>query len=82
VNAEPVLTTARATALLRDQLSSPVRWSDLVLALAKRYPTALYVEMGPGSVLSGLAKKIAPSLLTATCGTAAEAQQLRELAIA
>jgi malonyl CoA-acyl carrier protein transacylase len=51
-----------------------------MLAIAERYPRALYVEMGPGNVLVGLVKKIVPSLATATCGTAAEVNQLRELA--
>ena len=41
-----------------------------------RYPDALYVEMGPGSVLKGLARKIAPSLNVVTCGTAAEVDAL------
>ena len=78
VNAEPVTAAARAKELLLEQVSKPVRWIDEVLALATRFPKALFVEMGPGSVLVGLVKKIAPSLETATCGTAAEVHQLRE----
>ena len=79
VDGQPVLKAERAKRLLLEQLSTPVRWSDEVLALAERYPRALYVEMGPGSVLVGLVKKIAPSLETATCGTAAEVDQLQRL---
>jgi len=79
VDGQPVLKAERAKELLLEQLSSPVRWSDEVLALAERYPDALYVEMGPGNVLVGLVKKIAPSLETATCGTAAEVDQLQGL---
>jgi [acyl-carrier-protein] S-malonyltransferase len=79
VDGRPVLKAERAKELLLEQLSSPVRWSDEVLALAERYPDALYVEMGPGNVLVGLVKKIAPSLETATCGTAAEVDQLQGL---
>lgn len=82
VNAEPVMSAARAKQLLLEQLSRPVRWADEVQALAERYPQALFVEMGPGSVLVGLVKKIAPTVKTATCGTAVEVHQLRELAAA
>ena len=57
----------------------PVRWTDEVLGIAERLPDALYVEMGPGSVLVGLVKKIAPALRTQTCGSAAEVEQLLEL---
>jgi [acyl-carrier-protein] S-malonyltransferase len=80
VDGQPVLNAARAKTTLLSQLSSPVRWIDEVQSLADRYPDALYVEMGPGNVLVGLVKKIAPALATATCGTAAEVNQLRELA--
>jgi [acyl-carrier-protein] S-malonyltransferase len=79
VNGEAVMQASRAKQLLLEQLSKPVRWTEEVQAIAARYPEALYVEMGPGSVLVGLVKKIAPSVRTATCGTAAEVQQLREL---
>ena len=77
VNAEPVIAATRAKELLLRQLSSPVRWTDEILAMAEKYPEALFVEMGPGNVLVGLVKKIAPNVKTATCGTAAEVAQLR-----
>ena len=76
VTAEPVTDAGRARELLAEQLVSPVRWTDVVRALAERYPDALYVEMGPGSVLVGLVKKIAPGVQTATCGTVAEVDAL------
>lgn len=44
-------------ALIR-QVSAPVRWEDCVRRLASAGVTA-YVEVGPGTVLSGLVKKIA-----------------------
>ena len=80
--AEPVLGAERAKQLLLDQLTQPVRWTDLIRAMAGRFPDALYLEMGPGSVLSGLVRKIAPELKTATCGTAAEVGQIRGLVAA
>jgi [acyl-carrier-protein] S-malonyltransferase len=79
VDGQPKMEAARAKEALLAQLTKPVRWTDEVLAIAERYPRALCVEMGPGNVLVGLVKKIAPSLATATCGTAAEVTQLREI---
>jgi [acyl-carrier-protein] S-malonyltransferase len=81
VNCEPVAKASRAKELLMEQLSKPVRWSDEVLALAARFPDAVYVEMGPGNVLCGLVKRIAPSLKTMACGTAAEVSALRALPV-
>jgi [acyl-carrier-protein] S-malonyltransferase len=79
VSAEPVTDARRARQLLVDQLTRPVRWIDEVQAITGRYPEALYVEMGPGAVLTGLVKKIAPNVRTATCGTASEVEGLLEL---
>ena len=76
VTAGPVMFAEDAQALLLRQLTSPVRWTDVVDYLAGQYPSALFVEMGPGSVLTGLVKRIAPSVATATCGTAAEVDAL------
>jgi [acyl-carrier-protein] S-malonyltransferase len=76
VTAGPVMQAGDAQSLLLRQLTSPVRWTDVVGYLADQYPAALFVEMGPGSVLTGLMKRIAPTVATATCGTAAEVEQL------
>jgi [acyl-carrier-protein] S-malonyltransferase len=76
VDGQPSLTAATARDRLLRQLTAPVRWMDVVRNMAAAYPTALFVEMGPGAVLSGLVKRIAPNIETATCGTAAEVAHL------
>ena len=76
VNAEPVRSAADARRLLLEQLTAPVKWTQVVERLAADYPDALYVEMGPGNVLTGLVKKIAPSVETMTCGTVTDVEQL------
>jgi [acyl-carrier-protein] S-malonyltransferase len=80
VNAEPVTLAERARQLLLQQLTRPVRWTDEVSAMAEHLPDAVFVEMGPGSVLTGLVRKIAPSVKTMTCGTVEEVNKLLELA--
>ena len=64
--------------LLLRQLTSPVRWSALVEHLAQDHPGARYVEIGPGSVLSNLVKRIVPGATTSPCGTAADVDKLLE----
>jgi [acyl-carrier-protein] S-malonyltransferase len=76
VNAPPVEDAALARRLLVQQLTAPVQWQREMESLVALHPDALYVEMGPGSVLKGLARKIAPSLKVVTCGTAAEVDSL------
>jgi [acyl-carrier-protein] S-malonyltransferase len=57
VDARPKTSGAEAVAALIDQVSSPVRWDDVVRRLASEGVRA-YVEVGPGTVLSGLVRKI------------------------
>ena len=57
VDAEPKRDAASAIDALIRQVSSPVRWEDVVRRLASEGVRA-YVEVGPGSVLTGLVKKI------------------------
>lgn len=80
VNAEAVTLADRGRQLLLQQLTRPVRWTEEITTIATRWPAATYVEMGPGGVLTGLVKKIAPTVKTMTCGTVAEVNQLLELA--
>jgi [acyl-carrier-protein] S-malonyltransferase len=46
---------------LREQLTSPVRWIECVERLVELGAETL-IEVGPGSVLTGLAKRIAPGV--------------------
>ena len=76
VDASAVRDPASARALLLRQLTSPVRWIAVVEALAAAHPDALFVEMGPGNVLVGLVKKIAPQVQGMACGTVADIDAL------
>ena len=76
VTEQPVTTARAAADLLVQQLTSPVRWAGEMKKLAEAHPEALFVECGPGNVLTGLMKRIAPAVQTATCGTAAEVDAL------
>jgi len=57
VDAEPKRTAADSVAALVRQVSSPVRWEDVVKRLL-REGVDTFVELGPGTVLAGLIKKI------------------------
>jgi len=62
---------------LRRQLTAPVRWVECVQTLVGLGVDAL-VEVGPGSVLSALARRIAPGVATASVSTLDDAQALGE----
>ena len=57
VDASPKTTAADAIDALVRQVSSPVRWEDVVRRLISEGVTS-FVELGPGNVLAGLVKKI------------------------
>jgi [acyl-carrier-protein] S-malonyltransferase len=57
VDARPKTDAASAVEALVSQVTAPVRWEDVVRCLALRGVTT-YVEVGPGTVLTGLVKKI------------------------
>lgn len=68
VTAAPCTSADDARTLLLRQLTSPVRWVDEVRAMHAAHPDALYVELGPGNVLSGLVSRIARGVRTVACG--------------
>jgi len=69
VDARPYTDPDEWTSLLSAQLTSAVRWRQTVLRLRDEGVKTL-VELGPGNVLTGMAKRIAPELQAfsvATC---------------
>jgi [acyl-carrier-protein] S-malonyltransferase len=71
---EAVRTGVDAKRLLVDQLTAPVRWVACMQVAAELCPEATFVEIGPGSVLSGLLKRIVPGTKSMTLGTADEVE--------
>lgn len=61
-----------AIALLGDQLTAPVRWVASMRHLAATHPDARWLEIGTGSVLSGLLKRIVPEVSCTALGTATD----------
>lgn len=60
VTAKPVRKAADIRELLFQQLTSPVRWEESVQNMAADGATQ-FVEIGPGKILQGLVKRIAPN---------------------
>ena len=68
--------SADARELLATQLTSPVRWAGEITNIASRFPDPIFVELGPGAVLTGLLTRIVPGARGVACGTPAEVEKL------
>jgi len=73
VTGKPVQKADEIRRLLVDQVTSPVRWEESVAAMAAA-GAVKFVEIGPGKVLQGLAKRIVSGALTEGCDTADDVQ--------
>ena len=74
--AEIVKEAARARRTLVDQLTAPVRWVECMQRAAELAGEgARFIEIGPGTVLAGLVRRIVPGANVVSLGTAAEVQQ-------
>ena len=79
VTAGASTTAVDAKDLLLRQLTSPVLWSTEIRNIAATFPDALYVEMGPGNVLSGLVGRLVKGARTFSCGTPPEVEKLLQM---
>jgi [acyl-carrier-protein] S-malonyltransferase len=79
VDAEPKRTSAAAIEALIAQVSSPVRWEDVVRRLASEGVTT-YVEVGPGTVLTGLVRQIHRNATVASFGAPEDLEVVERLA--
>jgi [acyl-carrier-protein] S-malonyltransferase len=80
VNAAPITSAGVAGELLVQQLTAPVQWTRVSRLLVQQHPEATFVEIGSGAVLTGLLRRLAPSVKTLACGTVAEVEKLLVLA--
>lgn len=75
VTAEPVRDGSEAKQLLVQQLTSPVRWTACMRAMLDAGVTR-FLEIGPGSVLSGLLRRIEKDAAAVAIGTPAQIEAL------
>jgi len=73
VNAQAVSEAAQVPDLLIDQITGSVRWVQSIRRLAEM-EADVFVEFGPGTVLTGLVKRILPDARTMNVGTLAQVQ--------
>jgi [acyl-carrier-protein] S-malonyltransferase len=81
--AEAVKDTGRARRLLAQQLTAPVRWVECMqhaARLAGEGTEVRFLEIGPGTVLAGLLKRIVPGANVVSLGTAGEVTKFLEAA--
>lgn len=74
-SARPVTGAAEAIRLLGEQLTAPVRWVECMRTAAEFVPDATFIELGPGTVLTGLLKRILPGASCLSLGTAADVEK-------
>ena len=78
VDAQPKHDSKSAIQALVDQVSAPVQWEAVVRRLATEGVTT-YVEVGPGTVLSGLIRKIHPEATTLHFGAATDLPNISDV---
>ncbi|MFQ5348889.1 MAG: ACP S-malonyltransferase [Thermoanaerobaculia bacterium] len=66
VDAAPVTTVAAARQALARQVDSPVRWVASIERMIAEHSVERFLEVGPGAVLTGLMRRIARGVETAS----------------
>lgn len=78
VTAQKISDPEEIRALLAKQLTSPVQWVR-TMATAKESGTITYLEVGPGKILKGLARKCQPEFEVFSFGSTADFKSLEWL---
>jgi len=73
VTAQPNTDPTALPGLLTEQITGAVRWVETIQAFAAA-GADVFIEFGPGTVLTGLVKRILPDARTINVGTAAQVQ--------
>ena len=79
VDARPVTSGEAARDALLRQIDGPVRWVESVELMEREMGIGLFLEIGPGTVLTGMIKRIAAEARTLALGEPKNLDKLREL---
>lgn len=79
IDAVPVSSGAAARDALKRQVDGPVRWVESINWMAEQGKIDLFVEVGPGTVLTGLIRRIAPTTTTVSLDRASGTEKLLEI---
>jgi [acyl-carrier-protein] S-malonyltransferase len=80
VEASPNSSASRTPALLKEQVTAPVRFTDMVATLREQGVNR-FLEVGPGRVLFGLLARIDRRAARASCGAASDLEECRAFAL-
>lgn len=75
VAAQPLSDASKIKGLLKDQLTSPVRWVDIIRRM-KQDGVSNIIEVGPGKVLTGLIKRIEKEINSFNLNEASELEKI------
>jgi [acyl-carrier-protein] S-malonyltransferase len=79
VSAAPVRNAETARRLLEAQVTSPVRWVEVMQAAESLAGADVtFLEVGPGNVLAGLLKRIAPQATVTSMATVGDIERFLE----
>ena len=78
VEPRPIAGAAEISSLLIAQVTAPVRWEETMQAL-RAFAFGLALEVGPGRVLTGLAKRLWPDVRCEPVGDPAAIARVQEL---
>jgi [acyl-carrier-protein] S-malonyltransferase len=78
-DARPVTTGEAARDALLRQIDGPVRWVESIEHMEREMGIDLFLEVGPGTVLTGMIKRIVSDAATLALGEPKNLDKLREL---
>ena len=79
IDAQPVSTGAEARDALIRQIDGPVRWVESIAWITEQKQVDLFVEIGPGKVLTGLNRRNAPQTKTISLSDPPGLRKLEEV---
>ena len=77
VTSQPEKNAAKLRDLLLEQLTNPVRWEEIIVHMIADNNNN-FVEVGPGTVLKGLLKRINRDASYTACGTTEQIERFGE----